>query len=305
MHSHAKHSQQQQQQRGGAELAEQQQQSPSVLPAEMPVAQSTAAKRPDVFGTPDPHLPAAAPCPSAHDLSPAGDAAAAAEAEAGSGGASSIGPGAATAATTTSGGPAAAAGATAKGAPPANGLDAIIADHQVIRQLFYRCNNARTDQERLAATRDLVRHVSRHASAEERTLYPLARDRLPDKGTGRMLYDRMVMDDTVNKQLLDWLESHTPRQGDAAQWALHAATLQKFQSIEEEHLSREEAEVIEPLRSVMTPAETAKLGKAWAAAWANAPTHPHPRGPTAAPGAHLLHPLVGVIDRLRDAVAER
>ncbi|KAG2422849.1 hypothetical protein HXX76_011664 [Chlamydomonas incerta] len=277
--------------------------SPSVLPAEMPVPPSTASKRPDFFGAPDPHLPAAAPCPSAHELSPAGDAAAGGEA-------------ATATAATAAGGPEAAAGtaATAKGGsgaaataapPPANGLDAIITDHQVIRQLFHRCNNARTDQERLAATRDLVRHVSRHASAEERTLYPLARDRLPDRGTGRMLYDRMVMDDTVNKQLLDWLERHQPREGDAAQWGLHAATLAKFQSIEEEHLSREEAELIEPLRAVMTPAETAKLGKQWAAAWANAPTHPHPRGPTAAPGATLLHPIVGVIDRLRDAVMER
>ncbi|PNW72705.1 hypothetical protein CHLRE_15g639552v5 [Chlamydomonas reinhardtii] len=232
---------QQQHGRGGGE----QQQSPSVLPADMPpVPTSMTAKRPDLFGAPDPHQPAAsapprpsaprpsAPCPSAHDdLSPAGDAAAAAaeaaaaaaQQQQGSGGGgggmvagSRPGATAATAATATA---APATAATAKGAPPENGLDAII--------------------------------------------------------------------------------------GDTQQWALHAATLQKFQSVEEEHLSCEEAEVIEPLRAVMSQGEMAKLGRQWSSAWANAPTHPHPRGPSAAPGAALLHPLVGVVDRLRDAVVER
>ncbi|GIL66064.1 hypothetical protein Vafri_19672 [Volvox africanus] len=55
-----------------------------------------------------------------------------------------------------------------------------------------------------------------------------------------MLYDRMVMDDQVNKQILDFLETHVP--SGEAEWAVYDATLAKFRSLEEEHLATEEAE---------------------------------------------------------------
>ncbi|GIL66062.1 hypothetical protein Vafri_19672 [Volvox africanus] len=115
-----------------------------------------------------------------------------------------------------------------------------------------------------------------------------------------MLYDRMVMDDQVNKQILDFLETHVP--SGEAEWAVYDATLAKFRSLEEEHLATEEAEVIEPLRQVLDQAALTKLGRKWAAAFANAPTHPHPGGPSDAARARLLHPVVGLIDRMRDAL---
>ncbi|PNH03683.1 hypothetical protein TSOC_010243 [Tetrabaena socialis] len=221
-------------------------------------------------------------------------------------------------------------------AVPSNGLDAIVEDHQppavhagcAVNHRTYPppprlspLSTTRTrlvpahavldrscpaashrPQEKLTATRNLVRHISRHASAEERTLYPLVRERLPpgQRELARMLYDRMVMDDRVNKQLLDFLETHVP--SSEAEWALFDATLGKFRAVEEEHLAREEAEVIEPLRALLSDEEAAKLGRQWAGAFANAPTHPHPNGPSAATGARLLHPMVGLVDRMCDAL---
>ncbi|GLC36770.1 hypothetical protein PLESTB_000784700 [Pleodorina starrii] len=189
------------------------------------------------------------------------------------------------------------AGTAATGRPPTptNGLDAIVADHLVIKQLFGRYDTAATAQAKLAAGRDLVRHISRHASAEERTLYPLVREKHPQPGLARMLYDRMV-----NKHMLNFLESHVP--ASEAEWTLYDTTLAKFRAVEEEHLATEEAEVIEPLRAVLDPAALAKLGRKWSSAFANAPTHPHPGGPSDAAGARLLHPVVGLIDRVRDAL---
>ncbi|GIL66057.1 hypothetical protein Vafri_19672 [Volvox africanus] len=183
---------------------------------------------------------------------------------------------------------------------PASGLDAIIADHQTIKDLFNRYDTAVTTQAKVAAARELVRHISRHASAEERTLYPLVREKHPQPNLAKMLYDRMVMDDQVNKQILDFLETHVP--SGEAEWAVYDATLAKFRSLEEEHLATEEAEVIEPLRQVLDQAALTKLGRKWAAAFANAPTHPHPGGPSDAARARLLHPVVGLIDRMRDAL---
>ncbi|KAG2489282.1 hypothetical protein HYH03_012302 [Edaphochlamys debaryana] len=222
---------------------------------------SIAGREPERFGAPDASAPASKPCPTAADLSPAGADAA-------------FGPA-----------PGAVSGVVAGGGvfSGEDGLAAIVQDHQVIRTLFFRCDNSRSPPERLAAVRDLVHHVSRHASAEERTLYPL------------------VMDDTVNKQLLHYLGSHAP--SGPEQWAVLDATLAKFRAIEEEHLGEEEAKVIDPLRSVLSGAENKKLARDWAAAWANAPTHPHPEGPTAALGARLLHPLVGAVDRMGDALS--
>ncbi|KXZ44445.1 hypothetical protein GPECTOR_67g285 [Gonium pectorale] len=236
--------------------------SASQLAHEVPVPESLAFKEPQRFEEPDPGLPASARPPTAAELAPAG---------ADEGGAEQ---------------PQQQSHSKLGGSVdiplPANGLDAIVADHQVIRQLFYRCDNAGTVQEKLAAARDLVRHISRHASAEERTLYPL------------------VMDDRVNKQMLDFLESHVPTT--EAEWSVFDTTLAKFRAIEEEHLSREEADVIDALRGVLDESETTKLGRKWVAAFANAPTHPHPAGPTAAAPARLLHPVVGLVDRVRDAL---
>ncbi|EFJ43441.1 hypothetical protein VOLCADRAFT_96500 [Volvox carteri f. nagariensis] len=187
-------------------------------------------------------------------------------------------------------------GTTGAAGAPVNGLDAIVADHNVIRELFNRYDTAATAQAKVTAARNLVRHVSRHASAEERTLYPLLREKHPQANLAKMLYDRMI-----NKEVLEFLESHVPA-GDA-EWVLYDATLAKFRMIEDEHMAKEEAEVIEPLRQVLDASAVAKLGRRWSAAFANAPTHPHPGGTSGAARARLVHPVVGLIDRMRDALA--
>jgi hemerythrin superfamily protein len=177
-----------------------------------------------------------------------------------------------------------------------NGLDLLLDDHKVILDLFSRYQKSTSKEEKLRLVDELVRTVSQHASAEERFLYPLV-DKLLH---ARALYDRQVMDDQVNKEMLHWLETHKPALD--SEWPLFDETLLKFHVVEEEHLRLEENTVMEPLRKALSPQEQAKLHDDLQWAKKFGPTHPHPGAPSTSPAANILHPVAGIVDKITDAI---
>ncbi|GFH17812.1 hemerythrin domain-containing protein, partial [Haematococcus lacustris] len=70
-------------------------------------------------------------------------------------------------------------------------------DHDNIRALFlkYRACSPNDRMEKLSVARQLVTTISQHASAEERTLYPMLATRVPKEDGSKLLHDMMVMDD--------------------------------------------------------------------------------------------------------------
>lgn len=146
--------------------------------------------------------------------------------------------------------------------------------------------------------------VSQHASLEERYVYPLFASHL--KGSVRgisadMIYERNVADDNVNKAILDLLlQMRLQRDG-----KLMLSTLQKFQIIEEEHMTQEE-HWFSLLRSQMSAADLSSLASTIRSAAQTAPTRPHSVvGPSHGLAARLTHPVAGVIDRAVDALEGR
>ncbi|XXQ38907.1 Hemerythrin-like domain-containing protein [Plasmodiophora brassicae] len=200
-----------------------------------------------------------------------------------------------------------------------DGVAFIVKDHDYFRALFseYRGLLSRPTLSpsrdvlvrKLGIVRDIVRDVSGHASAEERYLYPLIMTHLQDRSTDekQCLYDRNVTDDTLNKHLLQFLENHldtfgnVERCADACQMlALLDRTVEKFIWIEEEHLKEEEEFVLDPLSRVMSADERHDLWRDLIWALRHGPTHPHPEGPSSPIPSLVIHPLVGVLDKLLD-----
>lgn len=179
-----------------------------------------------------------------------------------------------------------------------NGIDYVVEDHTLVRQLFDNFHEAQTDAAKYDIMRKVIREVSTHASAEERHVYSLIPTKLADQG-GQMLYDRHVLDDTLNKYALDFLERHHP--STPAEWELYHATAEKFIMIELDHFAREE-QMLTMLNEVLTDEEKDRLWTAFDKAKKNAPLHPHPSGPSGAWGATLMHPAVGAMDRAVEAV---
>jgi hemerythrin superfamily protein len=131
-----------------------------------------------------------------------------------------------------------------------------------------------------------------HEVAEEEIVYPAVR-RMIDGGDA--LADARIAEQQKAEETLSAMER------------MDASTAEfktRFQELKKEvlrHAEAEEREVFSKLKTAGDIDELTKLGKAYEAAKATAPTHPHPHAPNTPPGNLLLGPVAAIIDRARDA----
>jgi hypothetical protein len=118
----------------------------------------------------------------------------------------------------------------------------------------------------------LTATLSRHLSAEEQYLYPVVRAVVPG---GTALADA---------------ESTALRTGARAV---------------PEHVDRCERLIFPPLRAALDETARIRLGNRAVIAGEAAPTRPHPWTPRTPPWNKLVDPLVGVLDKVRDALTGR
>lgn len=184
--------------------------------------------------------------------------------------------------------------------PLQDGLQTVKDEHQHILQLF-RSYKATHDKEmKLSLSREIVTTVSRHASAEERYLYPLITAHVAPAQGSKLLYDMMVMDDQVNKDVLHYLDTHVPQSDQ--DWQMYDRVMGKFMMIEEDHLNYEEIQVLDLLSTLMTPEQKDDFFQNFQKGIKDAPLHPHPAGGTTGIAAKFLHPMAGVVDKMGHAM---
>ena len=94
-----------------------------------------------------------------------------------------------------------------------DGISLLFADHQRFRSLIKDYTSAAEPSAKHAVIDTLIREVVPHSSAEERVVYPLLKS-LP---SGKVVLDRHYLDDTVNLQLMEFLQKMDP----AADWELY------------------------------------------------------------------------------------
>lgn len=145
-------------------------------------------------------------------------------------------------------------------------LDLLAREHRELAALCARLDAGEPVASVLTAT------LSRHLSAEEQYLYPVVRAVVPG---GTALADA---------------ESTALRTGVAAIPG---------------HVDRCERLIFPPLRAALDETARIRLGNRAVIAGEAAPTRPHPWTPRTPPWNKVVDPLVGVLDKVRDAVTRR
>lgn len=164
-------------------------------------------------------------------------------------------------------------------------------DHQTVVQLFQSFAAAQPE-ERTDILHNIVRELSVHAAVEEKEVYPLVRQVLPE---GDRLADEAEADHQRMKEVLADLDGADGSDPDVERQvnALH----DEFAA----HVQEEQVEILQQLRWTLPPEEFTQLGERVEAARKSAPTRPHPQ--TSAGG--VSEKVASVVDRARDAVGGR
>ncbi|GGN08670.1 hemerythrin [Actinoplanes campanulatus] len=160
-------------------------------------------------------------------------------------------------------------------------VDVVGEQHRRILALTERLRTAPADR-RLADV--LIAIVSRHLSAEEQYLYPAVRTAVPG---GDQIADRELAED---EQLLRLLS-----EGDVGE----------FGPAIERHVAADAGELLPLLEQMVSAEDLIRLGNRFETAEEAAPTRPHPATPSSPPWNKVVDPIVGVVDKLRDAVTAR
>jgi hemerythrin superfamily protein len=169
----------------------------------------------------------------------------------------------------------------------------LVKDHREVQEAFDALLAPQVPTEERASTvRYVITELVRHSVAEEQHLYPLARRVLDD---GDQLADHELAEHAEVERLLKQLE-----QTDMME-ASFEPTLHRMMTDVRHHIEEEERDLFPRLQRACSDDELRELGDAIRAAKKGAPTHPHPNAPDTPPGSTVLGPMVGLVDKVRDA----
>ena len=169
-------------------------------------------------------------------------------------------------------------------------------DHREVEEMFREIEGL--DGSRAgSAKRQLVEKVTvelvRHSAVEEMYLYPAARKALP---TGEALADEEIKEHAEAERLLKDLESMDLG-------ADYDIKLEKLMAAVREHIQEEEQVLFVALSASCGADELQDLGHKISAAKKLAPTHPHPDAPDNPPANKVTGPVLGLVDKVRDAMS--
>ncbi len=168
-------------------------------------------------------------------------------------------------------------------------------DHQQLERLFKRMEHALSrghSRSRAAALRDITRELSIHAAIEEQFLYPALRN--GDAGHPEL---HAIEEHHAVKMTLAELQTTSPAD------PRFATKVHLLVRNVRDHIEHEERDLLPMIEDRLEPDELRELGSALANAKLLSPTRPHPRAPEMPPANLVAGPMVGIIDRLRDAFA--
>ncbi|MFC7994203.1 hemerythrin domain-containing protein [Streptomyces pilosus] len=163
-------------------------------------------------------------------------------------------------------------------------------DHARLDTMMNRWPACGSDEERDALWQDIVQLVFSHAFAEETVLWPLLR-RVASHGeelTGRVEEEHQAINELVARV------EKSPGDPRRSEWIEEAFTLVR------QDIRDEEDELLPRLRDAFGDRRLRRIGAAWEAVRATAPTRPHPGVPRRPPGNALRGVPLSVFDRLRD-----
>jgi hemerythrin superfamily protein len=167
--------------------------------------------------------------------------------------------------------------------------------HQNVKQMLSAFVPAKGDERQ--QTFDCLRAtLAVHETAEEMIIYPALRN---IGAQASQIADERIAEESEAKQVLADLEK-LGVDGDGFD-----AKFGKFRTSVLAHAEAEEAKVFPQLEAHVDAEKLQKMADGIRTAEKLAPTHPHPHGPSGAIGNTLVGPLVGLVDKVRDALSGR
>lgn len=165
-------------------------------------------------------------------------------------------------------------------------------DHDEVRELFKKLEGA-VGQHRTDLFHELVGELVRHEVAEEEILRPLSK-----RDAGDAVAQARIKEESEAEELLKEMERLDP---DSVEFT---NKLDKLHHEVERHATAEETEEFPKVEAAESRDKLERMGKAYEAAKAMAPTRLHPSTPNTATANMLVGPFAAVMDRARDAVRE-
>jgi hemerythrin-like domain-containing protein len=166
-------------------------------------------------------------------------------------------------------------------------------DHREVEDLFARFERAGdgAHKQKRKLVDQMIEALARHASIEERVLYPWAREYIEDE-------DDTVLEALEEHHVVKWLLWEL-EDLDPADERFDAKVTVMAENVRH-HVKEEESELFSDLRDVATKAELLDLAERLKEAKASAPTRPHPRDADAPPLNVLTAPVASALDHARD-----
>jgi hemerythrin-like domain-containing protein len=169
----------------------------------------------------------------------------------------------------------------------------LVKDHREVQEMFDKLLERQVPtEERASVVADVITELVRHSVVEEQHLYPLARRVL---GDGDQLADHEISEHAEAERLMKQLEETDMMD------ASFEPTLHTLMTDVRHHIQEEERDLFPRLREACSDDELRELGDKIRSSKRLAPTHPHPGAPDTPPGDKVLGPLVGLVDKARDA----
>jgi hypothetical protein len=171
-------------------------------------------------------------------------------------------------------------------------IDRIRDDHELIRARFTQLLDAAPAQ-REGHFRELVSLLVQHEAVESIVLHPTVEDEVSN---GRRIADARREEEQQAERRLAELESMDPTSD------VFMAAIEALRTEVEEHAQAEEREELPKLREELDADTLQQLGHAYERLRAVAPTRPHPESGQGPLVNALAGPIVGLVDRVRDAL---
>jgi hypothetical protein len=169
----------------------------------------------------------------------------------------------------------------------------ILDDHELIRTRFSLLLDAPASQ-REPLFRELVALLVQHEAVESIVLHPTVRDNVP--GGERIAEDRLAEEQESEERLAELEEMDA-----TSDVFLAAITTLRDEVLE--HAEHEERDEFPLLREHVDAAVLEELGQRYEQLKRTAPTHPHPESGQSALSNLFGGPVVGMVDRVRDAIS--
>lgn len=172
-------------------------------------------------------------------------------------------------------------------------LELIAADHRKVEDLFSRFEQATDAQIRTEIVHAVVHELAVHGEVEELVFYPRLREAVPD---GNDLVEEALHEHVEMKETLNALDGMTADDDGFDE------RMRELMDEMRHHVQEEENDIFPKVRDAISNHDLREMGERMQRAKLMVPTRPHPKAPTSPVGKTLGAPVLGLVDRVRDAL---